>query len=179
MIPVAACPSAPALWRGVLWLSSGFAVLAAASLTLGALPPAAQQAEPSAPQATQSREGGTPAPQKSQAGPPAPQPSQPGPPPALQTPPTSETTPAQNAPPTAPAAAAGRAGVGFRLENADLLQFVNLVATELKLNYVVDPAVRGGVTISTAGDLKPEDLLPILETVLKMNNATAIKSGNF
>ncbi|MGB9486599.1 MAG: type II secretion system secretin GspD, partial [Terriglobia bacterium] len=82
-------------------------------------------------------------------------------------------------PPAAPAAAAGRAGVGFRLENADLLQFVNLVATELKLNYVVDPAVRGAVTISTAGDLKPEDLLPILETVLKMNNATAIKTGNF
>jgi general secretion pathway protein D len=69
--------------------------------------------------------------------------------------------------------------VGFRLENADLLQFINLVATELKLNYVVDPAVRGAVTISTAGDLKPEDLLPILETVLKMNNATAIKTGNF
>ena len=116
---------------------------------------------------------------KPQAGPPAPQPSQPGPPPSLQTPPTSETTPAEHAPPTTPAAAAGRAGVGFRLENADLLQFVNLVATELKLNYVVDPAVRGGVTISTAGDLKPEDLLPILETVLKMNNATAIKTGNF
>jgi general secretion pathway protein D len=69
--------------------------------------------------------------------------------------------------------------VGFRLENADLLQFVNLVASELKLNYVVDPAVKGAVTISTAGDLKPEDLLPILETVLKMNNATAIKTGNF
>jgi general secretion pathway protein D len=69
--------------------------------------------------------------------------------------------------------------VGFRLENADLLQFVGLVASELKLNYVVDPAVKGAVTISTAGDLKPEDLLPILETVLKMNNATAIKAGNF
>jgi len=78
-----------------------------------------------------------------------------------------------------PAAAAGGAGVGFRLENADLLQFINLVASELKLNYVVDPAVKGAVTISTAGDLKPEDLLPILETVLKMNNATAIKTGNF
>jgi general secretion pathway protein D len=69
--------------------------------------------------------------------------------------------------------------VGFRLENADLLQFINLVAGELKLNYIVDPAVRGGVTISTSGELKPEDLLPILETVLKMNNATAIKTGNF
>jgi general secretion pathway protein D len=69
--------------------------------------------------------------------------------------------------------------VGFRLENADLLQFVTLVADELKLNYVVDPAVKGAVTISTSGDLKPEDLLPILETVLKMNGATAIKTGNF
>jgi general secretion pathway protein D len=53
------------------------------------------------------------------------------------------------------------------------------VAGELKLNYVVDPAVKGAVTISTSGEFKTEDLLPILETVLKMNNATAIKTGNF
>jgi general secretion pathway protein D len=49
----------------------------------------------------------------------------------------------------------------------------------LKLNYVVDPAVKGVATISTAGELRTEDLLPILESVLKMNGATAIKSGNF
>jgi general secretion pathway protein D len=70
--------------------------------------------------------------------------------------------------------------VGFRLENADLLQFINLVASELKLNYIVDASVnKGTVTISTSGELKPEDLLPILETVLKMNGATAVKTGNF
>ena len=178
MIPVVACPSASALWRGVLWFLTGLALLAAASLTLRALPPAAQQAGPPAPQATQAK---PPAPQASQAGPPAPPASQPGPPaPAPpQTPPASQTTPAQQAPPAAPAAVRGGAGVGFRLENADLLQFVSLVADELKLNYVVDPAVKGAVTISTSGDLKPEDLLPILETVLKMNGATAIKTGSF
>jgi general secretion pathway protein D len=98
---------------------------------------------------------------------------------APQTAPASPTTPAEKAPPAAPAAAAGGAGVGFRLENADLLQFISLVAGELKLNYIVDSAVRGAVTISTTGELKTEDLLPILETVLKMNNATAIKTGNF
>jgi len=186
MIPVVACPSAPALWRGVLWLSTGFAVLAAASLTLRALPPAAQQAGPPAPQATQANppvpqasQAKPPAPQASQAGPRPTKPGQPEPPSPLQTPPASQTTPAEQAPPAAPAAVKGRAGVGFRLENADLLQFVSLVAEELKLNYVVDPAVRGAVTISTSGDLKPEDLLPILETVLKMNGATAIKTGNF
>ena len=53
------------------------------------------------------------------------------------------------------------------------------MASQLKLNYIVDPAVKGAVTISTTGELKTEDLLPILETVLKMNNATAIKTGNF
>ena len=69
--------------------------------------------------------------------------------------------------------------MGLRLENADLLQFINLVASELKLNYVVDPGIKGAVTISTSGDLKRGDLLPLLETVLKMNGATAIKTGNF
>jgi general secretion pathway protein D len=34
------------------------------------------------------------------------------------------------------------------------------------------------VTISTSGELKPADLFPILETVLKMNGATAVKVGN-
>jgi general secretion pathway protein D len=68
--------------------------------------------------------------------------------------------------------------VGFRLENADLIQFINLVAGELKLNYVLDPTVKGVVTISTSGELKPADLFPILETVLKMNGATAVKVGN-
>jgi general secretion pathway protein D len=69
--------------------------------------------------------------------------------------------------------------VSFRLENADLLQVVSLVASQLKMNYVVDPAVKGTVTINTAGELRREDLLPILETILKINGATAIQTGNF
>jgi len=69
--------------------------------------------------------------------------------------------------------------VSFRLENADLLQFVGLVANQLQLNYVIDPAVKGTVNITTAGELRREDLLPILETVLRINGATAIQTGNF
>ena len=144
MTPVVSCPSAPALWRGALWFSTGFAVLAVASLTLRALPPAAQQAGPPAPQASrpkpyvpratqadppapQATQATPPAPQATQAGPPAPAASQPEPRPGpLQTPPASQTAPAEQAPPAAPAAVTGGAGVGFRLENADLLQFVNL-----------------------------------------------------
>jgi general secretion pathway protein D len=78
-----------------------------------------------------------------------------------------------------PAPPAQAVPVGFRLQNADLLQVINLIAAQLKLNYVVDPAVKGTVTINTAGELRREDLLPVLETILKMNGATAIKTGNF
>jgi len=142
--------------------------------------PAAPQTQSPAPQASQSHEGGTPSGQAAQPGPP-PQPSQVGPPAATpsQTPPGGQTAPVGQTPPNAPPAVSGGPAVGFRLESADLLQFINLVAGELKLNYVVDPGVKGVVTISTSGELRSSDLLPILETVLKMNGATAVKIGNF
>ena len=89
--------------------------------------------------------------------------------------------PAQPAAPTESTPARGAsagAGISFRLENADLLQFVSLVAGQLKMNYVVDPAVKGTVTITSAGELRPEDLFPVLQVVLKINGATAIQVGN-
>ena len=136
--------------------------------------PQAPQTQSPAPQASQSNERGTPSGQAAQPGPP-PQPSQVGPPAATP----SQIPPGGQTPPNAPPAVTGGPGVGFRLENADLLQFINLVAGELKMNYVVDPSVKGAVTISTSGELKSSDLFPILETVLKMNGATAVKIGNF
>lgn len=109
---------------------------------------------------------------------PAPTPGQPAAPPAPSAgqPPTAPT--AQEAPMAQPAPPAPGV-VSFRLENADLLQFISLVAGELKMNYIVDPAVKGSVTINTAGELRREDLFPILESVLKVNGATAVRSGNF
>lgn len=90
-------------------------------------------------------------------------------------PPSGPTQPA----PAPPAVVPPGAPISFRLQNADLLQFLNVVAGELKLNYVVDPAVKGTVNITTEGELHREDLFPILEAVLKINGATAIKTGNF
>jgi general secretion pathway protein D len=75
--------------------------------------------------------------------------------------------------------AAEESGISFHLENADLLQFVNLVAAQLKMNYVVDPTVKGTVTITTRGQLRLKDLFSILQSVLEMNGATAIQIGNF
>src|SRR5205085_406514 len=49
----------------------------------------------------------------------------------------------------------------------------------LGINYLIDPTVRGTVNLNSAGEIRRSDLLPILETVLKMNGATMIKEGNF
>ncbi len=63
--------------------------------------------------------------------------------------------------------------------NCDLLEFIRNVGTELKLNYIIDPKVKGIVTIHTYGELKREDLLPVLETVLRINGAAMVRTGNF
>jgi len=203
-IGAAACLSA-SFRRRVLGLLSGFGLAAlafAASLALSASPPGAQQtsappasagspasqaAQPAtAPPTPPPGPGGPPAAGPPQSGPPAAQSAQPSPSAPGQAPAGNPSQPGQPVPanPTArpgpaPGAVTGGPGVGFRLENADLQQFINLVAGELKLNYIIDPAVKGAVNISTSGELKPSDLFPILETVLKMNGATALKVGNF
>ena len=63
--------------------------------------------------------------------------------------------------------------------NCDLLEFIRNVGAELKLNYIIDPKVKGVVTVHTYGELKREDLLPMLETVLRINGAAMVKTGNF
>ena len=88
------------------------------------------------------------------------------------------TSPAPASPAPAPGADSSQS-VGFACANCDLLEFIRNVGTELKLNYVIDPKVKGVVTIHTYGDLKQEDLLPVLETVLRINGAAMVKTGNF
>jgi len=72
-----------------------------------------------------------------------------------------------------------RVGGKLRLNlHADLLQVINIIGNELKLNYVVDPKVKGTITINTAGEFKRSDLLPLLETILRINGAALVKTGN-
>ena len=66
------------------------------------------------------------------------------------------------------------------LRQADLLEVVDLIANTLKMNYILDPALRSGtVSINTYGDLTRDDLFPLLETILRMNGASAVKIGEF
>ena len=113
----------------------------------------------------------------------APAPQQPQAAPASNPPQTPTPADAQ------PAPAAGQGGqaqqsdqaspISLHLDNADIYEVIRIIGDALQLNYIIDPAVKGTVNINTSGNLRRSDLLPILETLLKINGATIVKVGNF
>lgn len=112
----------------------------------------------------------------------APQPAAPTASPATppQTPPAQNNVAAQPGPQQAAAPQDDSASpVQLRFGNADVRQVIQIIGSALGLNYIIDPAVKGTVDISTAETLRKSDLLPILESILKINGATMIKTGNF
>ena len=68
-------------------------------------------------------------------------------------------------------------GDGYQLnfENASLAEVVKVILGDtLKLPYHYDPRVQGQVTLSTGQAVSREELLAVLESALKMNNAALI-----
>ncbi len=48
----------------------------------------------------------------------------------------------------------------------------------LKINYILDPRVGGAVTIHTYGEVKQVDLMPMLQTILRVNSAAIVQVGD-
>jgi general secretion pathway protein D len=69
--------------------------------------------------------------------------------------------------------------ITLNFEQADLREVVQTVLGELlKASYILDPGVKGKVTIQTGSPLKRTDLLPTLETLLAMNGAALVEDGD-
>ena len=64
------------------------------------------------------------------------------------------------------------------MPNASLTEMIDLLAKRLKINYILDPAVKGTVSIFTYGEVKPVDYMPLLETILRVNGDAMIKVGD-
>src|SRR5260221_5315169 len=80
-------------------------------------------------------------------------------------------------PPGPPVQPAG-GGVVLNFEGADLREVVrNILGDILNENYTIDPAVGGTVTIRTSSGIPREALPATLETLLRANGATMVKSG--
>jgi general secretion pathway protein D len=69
--------------------------------------------------------------------------------------------------------------VALNLENADLYQVLRIIGSELRINYMVDPAVKGTVTINTSGSISRADLFSVLESILQVNGAAIVKQGGY
>jgi general secretion pathway protein D len=66
----------------------------------------------------------------------------------------------------------------LRLNNASLTELIDILARQLKINYILDPGVRGSVNIFTYGEVKPVDMMQLLETILRINGAAMVKVGD-
>ena len=124
-----------------------------------------------------------PEPQTPQQLPPSPPPKPPANAPAKPAGPQGGTPPAQTPPPTAPQTAPPAAPAltdtgGFLLDNVSLVELIDILARRLRINYILDPRVNGKVYIHTYGEVKPTDLMPLLETILRINNAAIVKVGD-
>src|SRR5207249_5030145 len=123
-----------------------------------------------------------PAPQQPEAKPAAPQPGQ-QPPGAAPAKPAAQ--PAQQPPPAAQPATTPAAGPpaltdsgGFLLDNVSLVELIDILARRMKINYILDPKVSGRVTIHTYDEVKPTELMPLMETILRVNGAAMLQVGD-
>ena len=80
--------------------------------------------------------------------------------------------------PARPAAATSAEGdISLNFQGTDINEFVRVILSDLlNRNFVIDPEVRGSVTIETANPLRQADLFPLLEEILSINNAAIIES---
>ncbi len=74
-------------------------------------------------------------------------------------------------------ASGGTGEVVLNFDNADLYEVIRTLAEILQINYIVDPNVRGRVTIQTAGKLSRDELFPVFFQILEINGLSAVKEG--
>jgi general secretion pathway protein D len=69
--------------------------------------------------------------------------------------------------------------ITLNFEGVDLREVVKVVFEEiLRENYIIDDKVQGMVTIHTTYPVAMDAVLPILETILKMNGAALVRNGS-
>ena len=82
-------------------------------------------------------------------------------------------------PPQPPAAQPAKPAIGnLSLQNASLTEVIDQLARQLHLNYILDPAVKGGVILNTYGDTSSLDARKLLDLILRINGAAMVQEGD-
>ena len=86
-------------------------------------------------------------------------------------------TPFQLQPATAPASHRGQFTLNF--DDADVFTIIQTVFGEiLKVNYVVDPRVKGRVTFRAVAPVPAENVLPLMEVILRLNGIGIVEDNS-
>jgi general secretion pathway protein D len=69
-------------------------------------------------------------------------------------------------------------GVQLNFDQAEVRDVIKVILGDiLGVSYTVDPEVQGQVTLSTSAPMAEQDLLAVLETVLRANGASLVDTG--
>jgi general secretion pathway protein D len=69
--------------------------------------------------------------------------------------------------------------VSLNFDDADIYSVIQTVfANILRSNYIIDPRVKGRVTFRSTAPVAEEDVLPLLEVVLRLNGIAIVEGGN-
>jgi general secretion pathway protein D len=79
----------------------------------------------------------------------------------------------------APAVQKDSRKMGMNFDRLDLHDFIMGMAPQLGLTpIIIDPNVKGSVTLMSPSPMSKDDVLPLFHMILKNNNAALIKEGD-
>ncbi|MBY6092501.1 type II secretion system secretin GspD [Maritimibacter alkaliphilus] len=70
-----------------------------------------------------------------------------------------------------------QAQVSVNLRDADIRSFVEIVSEATGQRFVIDPGVRGTVTVLAPGEMTPQELYEVFLSVLEVNRLTVVEGG--
>jgi general secretion pathway protein D len=68
--------------------------------------------------------------------------------------------------------------VSFNFDDADVFSVIQTIFGDvLKVNYIIDPAVKGRVNFRSTAPVAREDVLPLMEVILRINGIGIVEEG--
>jgi type II secretory pathway component GspD/PulD (secretin) len=119
---------------------------------------------------------------------PAQVPPKPSTPPTVQAP-AVKPVPSNDQPPTTPSqqgrqqpvpsrAAPARGSISLNFDDADVYQVIQTIFGDvLRVNYIVDPRVKGRVTFRSIAPIPTDQVLPVMETILRINGIGVVEDA--
>lgn len=68
--------------------------------------------------------------------------------------------------------------VSFYFDNIDIYELIHIIFRDvLDINYIIDPRVKGQISFRSTMSLRREDILPVMEIILRLNGVGIVKEG--